>query len=253
MEFNVGKCKVMHLGRLNQCQSYTMGGENLEVTTEERDLGVLFDNKLDFGNHIRAITNKANRMLGMIKMGFTCMDKEIFMNLYPVLVRPLLEYCVQVWSPSKQKHINIIKRVLRRATKMVPALRNKPYEERLIALGLTKLVERRFRGDMIQTYKIVTGKENVNREKFFQMVSESRGDPELLRGEKIFKKRSKNGLRANTFSQRVVTSWNKLSKNEVQAKKTSGFKAQFDKNELVRRSARSEMVDRDYRLLYNVV
>ena len=60
MEFNVGKCKVMHLGRLNQCQSYTMGGENLEVTTEERDLGVLFDNKLDFGNHItiiRAITN----------------------------------------------------------------------------------------------------------------------------------------------------------------------------------------------------
>ena len=136
---------------------------------------------------------------------------------------------------------------------MVPALRNKPYEERLIALGLTKLVERRFRGDMIQTYKIVTGKENVNREKFFQMVSESRGDPELLRGEKIFKKRSKNGLRANTFSQRVVTSWNKLSKNEVQAKKTSSFKAQFDKNELVRRRVRCEMVDRDYRLLYNVI
>ena len=36
---------------------------------------------------------------------------------------------------------------------MVPALRNKPYEERLVALGLTKLVERRFRGDMIETYQ----------------------------------------------------------------------------------------------------
>ena len=135
---------------------------------------------------------------------------------------------------------------------MVSALRNKSYEERLIVLGLTKLVERRFRGDMIQTYEIVTGKENVNRENFFQMASE-RGDPELLRGEKIFKKGSKKGLRANTFSQRVVTSWNQLSKNEVQAKKTSGFKAQFDKNELVRRSERSERVNRDYRLLYNVI
>ena len=76
---------------------------------------------------------------------------------------------------------------------MVPALRNKPYEERLAALGLTKLVERRFRGDMIETYKIVSGKENINRENFFQMATE-RGNPDLLRGEKIFKKRSKKSL-----------------------------------------------------------
>ena len=40
-------------------------------------------------------------------------------------------------------------------------------EERIIALGLPKLVERRFKGDMIQTYKRVSGKENINREKFF--------------------------------------------------------------------------------------
>ena len=31
---------------------------------------------------------------------------------------------------------------------MVPALKNKTYEERLVALGLTKLVERRIRGDI---------------------------------------------------------------------------------------------------------
>ena len=77
-------------------------------------------------------------------------------------------------------------------------------------------------------------------------MATERGHPELLRGEKIFKKRSKKGLRANTFSQHVVTSWNKLSKNEVQAKKTSGFKAQFDKNMLVRRNERIERVDRNY-------
>ena len=135
---------------------------------------------------------------------------------------------------------------------MVPALRNKPYEERLAALGLTKLVERRFRGDMIETYKIVSGKENISREKFFQMATE-RGNPELFRGEKLYKKRSNKGLRANTFSQRVVNPWNNLSKNEVQARKTSGFKAHFDKNELERRSVRNLRVDRDYKLLYILV
>ena len=40
-------------------------------------------------------------------------------------------------------------------------------------------------------------------------------------------------------------------KNNVQVKKTSGFKAHFDKNELERRSVRSERVDRDYKLLCN--
>ena len=65
MEFNVDKCKIMHLGHNNPMNSYSMGGSNLEVTEEERDLGVLIDNKLDFGNHIRCIVGKANRVLGM--------------------------------------------------------------------------------------------------------------------------------------------------------------------------------------------
>ena len=101
MEFNVGKCKIIHLGRKNPKHTYTMGGVELEKSTEERDLGVLIDDRLEFDKHIKGIVNKANRMLGMIKIGFSCLDEEIFMNLYPVLVRPLLEYCVQVWSPYK--------------------------------------------------------------------------------------------------------------------------------------------------------
>ncbi|CAL4121882.1 unnamed protein product, partial [Meganyctiphanes norvegica] len=116
MEFNVDKCKMMHLGSSNPKSNYTMGGANLAITTEERDLGVLIDDKLEFDKHIRGIVNKANRMLGLIRIGFSCLDEEIFMNLYPVLVRPLLEYCVQVWSPYKQKYINLIEGVQRRAT-----------------------------------------------------------------------------------------------------------------------------------------
>ena len=52
---------------------------------------------------------------------------------------------------------------------------------------------------MIETYKIVSGKEDISREKFFQMATE-RGNPELFHGEKLYKKRSNKGLRANTFS-----------------------------------------------------
>ena len=165
-----------------------MGGANLAITTEERDLGVLIDDKLEFDKHIRGIVNKANRMLGLIRIGFSCLDEEIFMNLYPVLVRPLLEYCVQVWSPYKQKYINLIEGVQRRATRLVPSLRKLSYEKRLEKLKLTMLIERRFRGDMIETYKILTGKEDIDPSRFFQLARE-RGDPNLVCGLKLFKKR----------------------------------------------------------------
>ena len=40
MEFNVAKCKVMHLGRNNQGTQHTMRGKTLITTEEENDMGV---------------------------------------------------------------------------------------------------------------------------------------------------------------------------------------------------------------------
>ena len=72
-------------------------------------------------------------------------------------------------------------------------------------------------------------------------MNDERGDPELNRGLVIFKKRTSGRKRRKyTFSQRVVNPWNKLQKEEVQAKKTSNFKAKFDANE-VRRSERRNL------------
>ena len=215
-----------------------MGGENLAVTKEEKDLGVIFDEKLEFDKHIRVMVNKANRMLGMVRCGFAYMSQDIFKLVYPVMVRPLLEYCVQVWSPYKQKHIDLIEGVQKRAVRMVPGMKNLTYEQRCVKLGLTKLVERRFRGDMIETYKLITNKEGISRNTFFKLRRE-RGDPNLNRGLVIFKKRTSGRRRRKyTFSQRVVNPWNKLLRQEVQVKKTSNFKAKFDANEANRRVSR---------------
>ena len=79
--------------------------------------------------------------------------------------------------------------------------------------------------------------EDVKTETFFPMRSE-RGDPELVRGKKIFKKRSQKQQRRNFFSQRVVNPSNKLSRKEVQSTKTSSFKSRFDKKEISRREVR---------------
>ena len=59
-------------------------------------------------------------------------------------------------------------------------------------LGLIRLVERRVRGDMIETHKIMSDREGVKKEDFFQPQVE-RGDPELFRGRKVFKERAWRG------------------------------------------------------------
>ncbi|CAL4102707.1 unnamed protein product, partial [Meganyctiphanes norvegica] len=141
-----------HLGYNNPNNVYSMDGTNLNETHEEKDLGVTIDCKLEFDSHIRTVVAKANRVLGMIRISFACLNKTMFLNLYKGLVRPLLEYCVQAWSPHKKKYIGLLEGVQIRATRLVPELRELSYEGRLEKLGLTKLVDRRIRGDMIETY-----------------------------------------------------------------------------------------------------
>ena len=65
-----------------------------------------------------------------------------------------LEYAAR-WSPHLSKDITIIEKVQRRATKLVPFLKNLPYQERLKALYLTNLYTGRLRGDLIQYFKFI--------------------------------------------------------------------------------------------------
>ena len=118
---------------------------------------------------------------------------------------------------------------------------------------MTKLVERRFRSDMIETYKLMTNKGGLNSDILFDKRAE-RGDPELHRGQKIFRKRCEKEVRRNFFSQRVVNPWNTLRKEVVKAKKISGLKKNFDDNEIKRRLARERserVVLTHYRKLYS--
>ena len=84
-------------------------------------------------------------------------EKELIILLYKTIVRPHLEYCIQAWRPYRKKDIDMLERVQRRATKMIPKLRNISYEMRLKECGLTTLETRRLRGDQIEVFKILNG------------------------------------------------------------------------------------------------
>ena len=67
-----------------------------------KDLGVWFDEKLSFREHIQDKINKAYMMLGIIKRNFRHLTIRTFVLLYKTMVRSHLDYCCSVWAPYKK-------------------------------------------------------------------------------------------------------------------------------------------------------
>ena len=92
------------------------------------------------------------------------------------MVTPHLEYCNVIWGPHYKGDQQMVEKVQKRATKLIPNIPHFSYAQRLKILKLPSLMYRRRRGAMLETYKIVTNKVNANKDHFFKFnVMQTRG------------------------------------------------------------------------------
>eukprot|EP00061_Rhincodon_typus_P000257 g11057.t1 len=76
-----------------------LNGKKLQHAAVQRHLGVLVHESLKVGLQVQLVIKMANGILSAIARGMEFKNREAMLQMYRVLVRPHLEYCVQFWSP----------------------------------------------------------------------------------------------------------------------------------------------------------
>ena len=148
--------------------TFFLGDKPIDKVTLMRDLGILFDQKLLFDQHIQLCCNRALRRLGFIGRNSKDFQSLACLKvLYVSLVRPLLESCCLVWSPYYQVYIDRLERVQRKFLRFICYKFNLGYFNKDTYIydycGLERFLDivplsiRRKNFDIVFAYKVIRG------------------------------------------------------------------------------------------------
>lgn len=218
------KCQVMsftgrnaHIDFQYSIRKYTLSSVNT-IT----DLGIILSTDLSFAKQIDKICSKARSRSAMILKCFQSRDKKLLFRAFTVYVRPILEYCCNVWSPYRLCDIRKIESVQRLFTKRLIGLKGMSYLDRLKCLETDSLEMRRIKCDLSMYYKILHEIVDMphDRPTFFQV----RDVRTRSNGLTIHKDKFKCNVERYFFRNRCINIWNMLPQNVVCANNLSLFK-----------------------------
>lgn len=165
LDINVSKCCKVSFGKCRNFMlfDYVINGITLKSNEEKLDLGVVFDYKFNFVNHLNSVIPKSYSLLGFIKRNCREFSDPYTVKLvYSSLVRSKLEYASFIWNPFCVTHISRIERIQRKFIKF--ALHNihftqpePSYEDKCRLIGLKTLENRRKYLSQVFLYKIICG------------------------------------------------------------------------------------------------
>ena len=149
----------------------------------------------------------------------------MFIKLYKAIIRPHLEYANVIWHPIYKRQQSILEKVQRRATKILSNIKHMSYENRLRYLNLPSIKYRQTRNDLIQTYKVLHGIDNIDRNKIFCLNEYTKTRNSTM---KLFKSQSKSSTRCNYLANRINNTWNNLKESTKMSIDINTFKRNID-------------------------
>ena len=226
LDIHPGKCSVLKLGNFPRAQaSYAVHDVEIAVSNTVRDLGVMVSSNLRFSDHCAFISKKASMICGLILRAFSSRSLQFMVKAFVVYVRPVLEYCSEVWSPSYLSDIERVESVQRNFTRRIVGLSGCTYVGRLSECKLESLELRRLKKDLLLVYKMFNGRFNVRFTDFFTVAYSGSTRGHSL---KLYPKLSCTDRALNSFAFRVVNVWNSLPSSVIESSSVNLFKSRLD-------------------------
>lgn len=133
LALNISKCKVITFTRKQQHIhfDYTINNTVISRKSSITDLGVVFDTKLSFIDHVRKATSDASRAYGFIVRNCKNFNNvDTLKMLYYAFVRSKLEYACIVWFPIYRCYIAEVEQIQKRYLKYLSYKMDGTYPER---------------------------------------------------------------------------------------------------------------------------
>ena len=216
------KCNVISFYGTNPVLkfTYTICDKLLNEVDFVTDLAIILASNLSFSRQTGNMCQQARIRSETILRCFQSRDKNLLFKAFPVFVRPLLEYCCNVWSPYKLSEIRQIESVQRKFTKRLFGLKDLPYNVRLSILNSETLELRRIKSDLGMYFKIVHGLVDIPMDCFFTFrIGKTRTN-----GKTLLKHAFNNNMERYAFKNRCINLWNMLPANVVNSSSFIAFK-----------------------------
>jgi hypothetical protein len=216
------KCSILSIGKIIADRDFSIDDEIIPLCSDVIDLGITLDQNLSFSLHINSVVKSAHARANLILRCFASRDVDCLSRAFVTYVRPLLEYCSPIWSPSSITAINQIEAVQRRFSKRLSDLGQSSYFTRLAVLGWCTLETRRIHADLVLCYKIVHNLVSIKQTSIFSVINSAIST--IGHKFKLAVQQSNCNLRHNFFSVRIIPIWNDLPGPVVEAGSVSSFK-----------------------------
>ena len=231
LSISTSKCNVLCLGN-NENAPYKISDVQLPTVSSCKDLGVIIDSSLKFGEHITQIVKKAYTVINLLFRIFSIANESAYIQGYIAYVRPVLEYASNVWNPCiSLGFIDKLEDVQRYFTRRLfyrcrPNL-HMSYTDRLKYLKLESLEGRRLKSDLILAYQIIRGHSHLSNTGMFDFSDLQRGNLYRLKIQYC-----RTTLYKNCFHNRVAPIWNSLPSTVTNQPSISSFRNTLGKHDL---------------------
>ena len=129
----------------------------IEVKENLRDLGIIMSDDASFTSHVHHVCSKVKKKAGWILRTFQTRNTQVMKFLWKSLIQGHIDYCSQLYLPSKATELQLIENLQKSYTKKIPELANLDYWSRLRALKMYSQQRRLERYRIIYAWKIIEG------------------------------------------------------------------------------------------------